>query len=84
MILRDQSGEFIAGKVICLAMVNTVFEAEAVGIHEGLSWLLSMLHQKVVIESVSLLSLQAIKRPCSNELEVGHIYTGELPHLFEI
>ena len=36
LILRDHLGSFVAGKVACLKMVSSVFEAETIAIHEGL------------------------------------------------
>lgn len=37
--MRDHSGSFIACKVGCFPMVDSVFEAEMIGIREALSWL---------------------------------------------
>lgn len=73
LILRDQMGSFVPGKVICVKMVSSVFEVEAFSIHEGLQWLLSLSYQVVEVESDSLISVQALKHPHDNHLEVGYI-----------
>lgn len=57
MILRDHPGGFVAGKIKCLRMVRTVFKFEALALQEGPHWLLSMLYQKVKVESYSPFSL---------------------------
>lgn len=37
MVLRDHLGSFIAGRSVSLPLVNSVFEAETIGISEALS-----------------------------------------------
>lgn len=39
MVMRDHLCTFIAGKTRCFPSVDSVFEAEAVGIREALSWI---------------------------------------------
>lgn len=73
LILCDHLGQFVIGKVVCMKMVSSVFEAEACAIQEGLQWLLSLPHRDVEVKSDSLLSVQALKRHHNNHLEVGFI-----------
>ncbi|XP_074327890.1 uncharacterized protein LOC141665806 [Apium graveolens] len=55
------------------SMVTTFVEAESLAILEGLQWLDSINYDNVVIESDSLLAVQAIKSSSDNLLEVGFI-----------
>lgn len=71
LVLRDHLGSFIAGKVLRMMMVSSVFEAEVEAIKEGLKWLSSLPYQYVIVESDSLLAVQALKRSNDNCLEVG-------------
>lgn len=73
LVLRDHRGHFVAGKTMCIRMVSTVLEAEALALQEGIVWLFSMTHQKVCIESDSLLCVQTIKNAHEIHLKVGHI-----------
>lgn len=63
----------MAGKMVCKAVVTTVFEAEALVILEGLHWLLVMNHDRVIIELDSLLSVRSLQHSHDNLLEVGHV-----------
>lgn len=51
-------------------MVSLVFKVEVAAINEGLQWLSSLLYHNVEVESDSLLSVQALKRPYDNCLEL--------------
>lgn len=51
----------------------SVLAAEVNDIFEGLNWLTTLSYQRVVIESDSLLSVQAIGRTCDNQFEEGHV-----------
>lgn len=62
LVLRDSTCTFVAGKVLCKPQVDTIFEAEADALVEGFRWLMTMHHRKVIIESDSLLSVQAVHR----------------------
>lgn len=69
--MRDHLGSFVVGKVVCLKMVSSVYEAEAISIHESLQWLGTLLYHAVEVESDSLLTVQALKCIENNHLEVG-------------
>ena len=49
------------------------FEAESVGVLEALSWTKDLPNQPIVIESDSLLCVNAINRVAQNLLELGSI-----------
>lgn len=55
MVLRDHDGSFIAGKTLCLQAPDSVFEAEAIGVREALSWVSNQQLQdkKISIETDS-------------------------------
>ncbi|KAL8148088.1 hypothetical protein AgCh_005433 [Apium graveolens] len=63
MVMRDFQGMFLMGINVCLPMVDSVFEAETVGVRETLSWINNqqILDVKVLVETDSLLKVQAIK-----------------------
>lgn len=67
MVLRDHNGVYQRGKLIIYDREVTVLEDEYVGIEEALSWIMS---RKVLIESDSLLVVQAINK--------GYIYQSEV------
>lgn len=75
MVMRNYLGEFLAGKNLCLPMSDSVFEAEALGVREALSWIKDhQIHDsKVLIETDSLLTTKAITGDKVNCLEVGEI-----------
>lgn len=70
MVLRDYSGTFVASK-----NPISMFEAEAVGVREALLWIKELHLQsiRVLIETDSLLTVQAIKSKERNYLEVGEV-----------
>lgn len=74
LIIRDHRAHFVAGKVMCIARTGTVLEAEATAILEGLKWIVSMQYSNVMIESDSLISVNAIQNRSENFLEVGHLF----------
>lgn len=55
MVARDHRGEFLAGKTMCLTEVDSVFEAESIGVREVLAWIKDLhLHSnRVIIETDS-------------------------------
>ncbi|XP_074351705.1 uncharacterized protein LOC141690845 [Apium graveolens] len=73
LVIRDHAGVFVAGKMVCIAMITTTFEVEALAILESLHWLLTLNHDRVIIESDSLLSIRALQGSHDNLLEVGSI-----------
>lgn len=60
--MRDHDGTFVAGKTLCLQAPDSVFEAEAIGVREPLSWVSDqqLENKKVYIETDSHLTVQAI------------------------
>lgn len=88
MVLRDHLGSFLAGKNLRLFAPVSVVEAEVVGVREALSWIKEMHLQntRVIIETDSLLTVQAIKSKEQNYLEVGAVIDDcklQLQHLTE-
>lgn len=73
MIIRDHIGTFQAGKVMRLAGNISVYEAEAVGILEALSWIDDRQDGHVVIESDSLLSVRALQKDIVQVNELGTV-----------
>ena len=71
MILRNHQGSYIHGRTLRFAGKVEVLEAELVGILEALRWTSEIKGQTIVVESDSLLSVQAINGKVHNELEVG-------------
>lgn len=55
MVMRDCQGTFLMGRNVCLPMVESVFEAESVGVREALSWIKNqqLLEDQVVVETDS-------------------------------
>lgn len=72
LVLRDDKGVFLNGKVVCLSQVVNVLEAEVTAILEGLNWLVSLGCRRVIIESDSMLSVQVIHCDIDYQIEVGH------------
>ena len=50
MVLRDSNGLLVACKSVVLPFCCSVKEAEAVGLHDGLQWLLELHHFEVDVE----------------------------------
>lgn len=73
MIIRDHNGCFIQAKNLRRAGEVPVFEAEAMGILEALSWLQTLALSDVVIESDSLLTVNALHQNIDSHLEVGSV-----------
>lgn len=73
--MRDHKGDFIAGKNLRLPGKVSVFEAEAMGVREALSWIgeQNVNGATVVLELDSLLTMQAVNGHTSNLLEVGEV-----------
>lgn len=75
MVLRDHRGTFIMGRTSCAMSPSSVFEAEAIGVREALSWIkmLQLHHCKIQLETDSLLVVQGVKSSGVNLLEVGEV-----------
>lgn len=73
MVLRNSLDGFCKARVSCYGGEVAVFEAEARGILEALNWAVNLGISSVVIESDSMLSVQAIERGDINLLEVGNV-----------
>lgn len=71
MVLRDHQGQFLRGRTRRVAGQVQAFEAEAVGMLEALSWIKNSTGQEVVVESDSLLVVEALQRGKEYQLEVG-------------
>lgn len=73
MVLRGPEGDFIAGKTINMQAPGSVFEAEAIGVREALSWVKDqqLQNKRVFIESDSQLTVRAIQNGNMNYLEAG-------------
>lgn len=74
MAIRDCRGEFVEGRNMTLMSPDSVFEAECIGVREALLWVLSRGDNcEVVVESDSLLTIEAINGTKEFRLEVGHV-----------
>lgn len=74
MVMRDHSGLFLAGRTLCLSAVDTVVEAETIGIREILSWCRDTGSEwRAMVESDSLLFVNAITCDKNNLLELGEV-----------
>lgn len=75
MVLRDQRGTFIAGKCLCLAEVESVFEVEAIRVREALSWIQGqqLRCDNMVVETDSEMTVKAIVGDRVKFLEVGEV-----------
>lgn len=73
LVLRDDKGLYIAGKTMHFAGQVQVVEAETIAILEGLLWLEDFPPRPTIIESDSLLNVNAINKNCLNYLELGHL-----------
>lgn len=75
MVLRDFRGSFIAGKNFSLPLPDSIFEVEAIGVNEALSWIIKqhLQDRKIVVEMDSLLTVQSMRSNSVNCLEVGEV-----------
>lgn len=73
LVLRDDRGQYIAGKTRRFAGSVDVAEAETIAILEGLLWVDDFPPGPITIESDSLISVNAIRKGCLNMLELGHL-----------
>ncbi|XP_074363255.1 uncharacterized protein LOC141703719 [Apium graveolens] len=72
MVVRDHNGEFFSGKTMCLPEVESVFEAETIGIREALTWLKDQQFHlgRVIVETDFMLTVSDITGEGENNLEV--------------
>lgn len=73
MVVRDHTGVFLGGKKMKFEGCVSVWEAESVGVLEAVLWTRELPAQPIIMETDSLLSVNAIIRPNSNRLELGLI-----------
>lgn len=73
MVLRNWQGHYISGKTMRFADNVKVMEAEMVGILETLTWLEVLPAPEVIIESDSLMAVNAINKDHTNLLEQGNM-----------
>lgn len=73
MVLRDSLVSFCKTRVSCYGGEVAVFEAEARGILEALNCRVELGISNLIIESDSILSVQAIEMGDINFLEVGNV-----------
>lgn len=73
MVIRDDKGGFVEGKVVRLHYVESAMDAETKGVFEALRWAVTKGLQNVCIETDSLLTIKALQSQEINMLEVGHI-----------
>ncbi|XP_074347507.1 uncharacterized protein LOC141686368 [Apium graveolens] len=73
MVARDHQGLFMRGKTMKFAGQVSVLEAKMVGILEALIWFSDLPDQSIIVESDSMLSIQAITKAEHNQLEIGNL-----------
>lgn len=73
IVLRNSQGQFVAGKTRRFGEAVPVLEAELAGIWEAMVWSHELTSGSVVIESDSLLSVNAINQDYENILESGDL-----------
>lgn len=71
MVIRDSNGSFIICKTSLHHGTALVKEAEALAIHEALSWIKGMGYDKVIVESDSKTSVDAIHSEAPDLTEFG-------------
>lgn len=71
LVLRDSQGQFIMGKTKKSAGSVQVVETETIAIFEALAWLEELQVSSAIVESDSLLSVNAINKSYQNYLELG-------------
>ena len=67
MVLRDQFGQFIAGKILFFGRVASLLLAEIIGVREALSWLKELFNRTMfVVETDNLLVKQTLEENLVN------------------
>ncbi|XP_017221643.1 uncharacterized protein LOC108198399 [Daucus carota subsp. sativus] len=72
MVLRDSAGCFIEGRSLTLQDTEDVLEAESIGVREALSWVMSRTERKVIVETDSKSTADAINGQLEYVTKVGH------------
>ena len=83
MVIRDDKGVFVEGKVTRLEHMEQALDAEARGVLESLRWAVEKGLQRVCVETDSLLTVQALQKNSVGVLEVGHVLEERLKYLQE-
>ncbi|XP_057809101.1 uncharacterized protein LOC131023575 [Salvia miltiorrhiza] len=73
IVVRDNTGSFVAGKTMKMPGGRSVEEGELIGIKEALSWLKDLGHMKGIVESDSKRACEVISSGEKNILEIGAI-----------
>ncbi|KAL8134373.1 hypothetical protein AgCh_009412 [Apium graveolens] len=73
MVIRNDRGQFVRGKNMCISGKISVMEAEARGVQEAISWIEDLRLEGVYIECDSALVVSAVHDQMKYYLEVGHI-----------
>lgn len=73
MVIRDHEGVFVEGRSMSLPRPSSVFETECIGVREALPWLQNYREWRVVVETDSLLTADALCTDRNNLLEVDHV-----------
>lgn len=71
MVIRDHEGKFVVGKTMKIEDQVSVLEAESVGVLEALLWSKEFPDRHVDIESDSMLTVCAVKKPTAHYTELG-------------
>ncbi|KAL8094028.1 hypothetical protein AgCh_035786 [Apium graveolens] len=71
MVLRNDKGDFIASMQKCFAEEVSVLEAEAIGVLEALIWITERGDKQVIVESDSLITVNALLNNTIFMAEVG-------------
>ncbi|KAL8135927.1 hypothetical protein AgCh_010516 [Apium graveolens] len=74
MVIRNANGEFVEGLQKSINEEMSVLEAEAVGVYEALCWLMRLGLRKVIVESYSLVIVNALLNNTTFVSEVGTIF----------
>ncbi|KAL8089810.1 hypothetical protein AgCh_039324 [Apium graveolens] len=73
MVIRDDNGMFLLGKVIRLQHVEIALDAETRGVLEALKWAAGEDLRDVRVEIDSLLTVQTLEGHATTVLEVDHV-----------
>lgn len=73
MVARDDKGDLIQAKIVCLHSVVSPVLAEIMAIKKALSWIADTSWRNVTVESDSLISVQAIRSKVSMLSPFGRV-----------
>ncbi|XP_074346406.1 uncharacterized protein LOC141685188 [Apium graveolens] len=74
MVLRDDTGAFMAGMLKNFDENASILEAEATGVQEVLQWVCGLGVSQVVVESDSLVVVNVLRKNSQYVSEVGSIF----------